>query len=324
MKYIGLYILFFTLIFYTSCKGQSTTYGPSTMVRNIEKDIKGNIWLAAWKDIIRYDGKSFTNITSKASSGNYWSALEDRKGNFWFSTIGSGVYYYDGKSFQNFTTKEGLLNNEIGCIYEDKAGNIWFGANGGASRYDGKSFQNYMMTGDSMVEVEAGKTFPDFTRPPSEVNSIVEDKTGKLWFGTRGQAFVYDGKKFNVFTSNGKGFSNVRTIIEDRKGNIWLGGSAGLWRFDGNACTNVTTDFIGYIYEDKKGNIWTSSMKYQAWVLSRYDAKSLYDKNPTVVDLKSQPVMLCGILEDDNGGIWVGAGDGVSRFDGGIFTDFKK
>ncbi|WP_394355931.1 hypothetical protein [Spirosoma profusum] len=25
-------------------------------------------------------------------------------------------------------------------MYEDKVGNIWFGANGGASRYDGKSF----------------------------------------------------------------------------------------------------------------------------------------------------------------------------------------
>nr|WP_223833946.1 two-component regulator propeller domain-containing protein [Spirosoma profusum] len=33
-----------------------------------------------------------------------------------------------------------MPNNEIVCIYEDKVGNIWFGANGGASRYDGKSF----------------------------------------------------------------------------------------------------------------------------------------------------------------------------------------
>ncbi len=41
---------------------------------------------------------------------------EDRKGNMWFGSIGSGVYQYDGRSFKNFTTKDGLLNNEISWI----------------------------------------------------------------------------------------------------------------------------------------------------------------------------------------------------------------
>ena len=29
------------------------------------------------------------------------------------------------------------------------------------------------------------------------VNAIVEDKTGKFWFGTSGKAYIYDGKTFN-------------------------------------------------------------------------------------------------------------------------------
>ena len=225
--------------------------------------------------------------------------------------------------FKNFTTKDGLVNNEITCIYEDKAGNIWFGVNGGVSRYDGKSFRNYMMNGDLMIEDRTGKTFPDFTRPPNEVNSIVQDKTGKFWFGTRGNTFVYDGKAFTVFTHNGKPFSNVRTIIEDRKGNIWLGGNDGLWRYDGSTFTNFTQKFVGYIIEDKKGNIWTSSESDngQGWALSRYDEKSLSNKKPTVTVITNKS-MIFGIMEDDKGNIWFGA-DGVYRYDGNTITDFK-
>jgi Two component regulator propeller len=54
----------------------------------------------------------------------------------------------------------------------------------------------------------------------------MEDKTGKLWFGTRGEACFYDGKTFTVLKNkDGKAFKNVWSIIEDKKGNIWLGDS---------------------------------------------------------------------------------------------------
>lgn len=314
-------ILLLACVLSAPCNAQDI-YAPQTMVRNMEKDSKGNIWLAAWKDVFRYDGKSYTNITSQSSSGNYWCVLEDRKGNFWFSTIGSGVSYYDGKSIKQFTTKEGLLNNEVGFIYEDKIGNIWFAANGGVSRYDGKSFRNYMISGDSMSEVKPGVTFPDFTRPPNEVNSIVEDKTGKFWFATRGHTFVYDGKKFTVFTNNGIGFYNTRSVIEDKKGNIWVGGNSGLWRFDGRVFTNLAKEFTGYIFEDKDGNIWTSAASGNGRVSSlyRFDGKTLLNEKPTVTEFKTTSFMLCGILEDNNGNIWIGAGDGVYRYDGKSLT----
>ncbi|MEO5583317.1 MAG: two-component regulator propeller domain-containing protein [Saprospiraceae bacterium] len=353
MKYKWIYTSCFIFIFSTCSKGQNqtnqpsgisksesndvnTSYGPNSITRNIIQDRNGHIWIASFKGIFRYDarpndsvgqGKSFTNITMKVSSARFFSVLEDRKGNLWFGSIGSGVYFYDGKSFQNFTTKEGLPNNEIVCIYEDKTGNIWFGANGGASHYDGKSFLNYMMNGDSMIEARTGKSFPDFTRPPNEVNSIIEDKTGKFWFGTRGNTFIYNGKTFTIFTHEGKPFRNVRTIIEDKKGNIWLGGNNGLWRYDGSTLTNFTENFVGYVYEDKKGNIWTSSETARGWVLSRYDEKTLSNKKPIVTEIKSEyedhKGMLFGILEANDGSIWFGS-FGVYRYDGNTITDFKN
>lgn len=344
-KYAHIYALFLTFVFNTSCEGQNKTglpkeniksetknkiaaLGPNRITRNIIQDRKGNIWIAAFDGIFRYDGKSFTNITGKVSSARFFSVLEDKKGNFWFASVGSGVYYYDGKSFRNFTTKDGLANDRVTNIYEDKTGKIWFGTEDGASRYDGKSFRNYKMN--------AGfHALPD--NHDNDVNSIIEDKTGKFWFGTRGNAFVYDGKTFTVFTHDGKPFRNVRTIIEDKKGNIWLGGNDGLWRYDGSAFTNFTQKFVGYIYEDKKGNIWTSSNNGETknsanglqsnshqngWTLSRYNEKSLFNNEVLPELIRTNEGNIFGILEADDGSIWFGALDGVYRYDGSIITSF--
>ncbi len=165
-----------------------TSSGPSSITRNILQDRKGSIWLATWEGIIRYDGKSFTNVTNKESLRRFraFCVLEDRKGNIWFGTIGAGVYRYDGKVFTNFTTKDGLVNDRVGCIYEDKAGNVWFGTDGGASRYDGKSFRNFT-TKEGL--------------PNNDINTIVEDNTGKFWFGTSGDTCSYDGKTFITITN---------------------------------------------------------------------------------------------------------------------------
>ncbi len=160
VKCVKLFALLLMIVFCSFCNAQIktklptdnasyetkdviTSYGPGTSVSIIRQDRKGNIWLASNEGIIRYDGKSFTNITGDMSPNRFFSVLEDRNGNFWFGNNGLGVYYYDGKSFRNFTTTEGLADNRVMCMYEDSAGMIWFGTRGGVSRYDGKSFRNF-------------------------------------------------------------------------------------------------------------------------------------------------------------------------------------
>jgi polyisoprenoid-binding protein YceI len=349
MKYAHLYALFLMLVFCASC-GQNQTdlpkdnikseikdIGPNIMVRNIKKGRNGTILIAgpnnsSFGDVFRYDarlpegqGRSFTNLTSKIGSHRFWDVLEDRRGNIWFTSTDSGVYCYNGKSLptgqagiQHFTTTEGLANNRVMSVYEDKAGIIWFGTGGGISRYDGKSFRNYKNP-NAPLFYKQGQWNNDIT-------VIIEDKTGKLWVGTRGDAFVYDGKTFTTLTHNGKAFTNVWSIIEDRKGNIWLGDvTNGLWRYDGSTFTKVSDRGTHAIIEDKKGNIWTTGPVNTAhvavWALSRYDAKSLYSNKPTVTEIMSGDAFL-GILEADDGSIWFGDATGVYRYDGKTITDF--
>ncbi len=318
MIYNYLYTLLLLFICHVSCgqtktepnkdnfnyniKDTVTYYGPNTMVRNVKKGRNGSILIAAsWSGVFRYDGKSFTNITSKIGSRRYWDVLEDRHGNLWFATTYSGVYYYDGKQFKHFTTKDGLPSDAIMCIYEDKAGVIWFGTGSGVSSYDGRYFRNFS-TKDEHVN--------------SVVTTIMEDKTGKLWIGTRNKALTYDGKKFTTLTDKaGKTFGNVWGLTVDSKGNVWLGAD-GLWRYDGRVFTMLSNTRTGAILEDKKGNIWTTGGVNATWVLTRYDQKSLSNNKPTMTDLITRGPALFGMLEANDGSIWIGASDGVYRYDG--------
>jgi len=335
MKYIQVYALFLVFVFHSSCrqnqtnppqdnikdnrghysesqlKEADTTKVPMGMVRNVKKARNGDILIASYLGVFRYDGTFFTNLTSKIISprfSSFWDVLEDRKGNLWFASQSSGVYHYNGKSFQHFTTKDGLASNQNLHIYEDKTGNIWFGA----SRYDGKSFRNFT-TKDGF--------------PSNSIRLLLEDKTGKLWFGAQGEnMFVYDGKTFTVLKDkDGKAFKNVWSIIEDKKGSIWFGDNKGLWRYDGSTFTKVSQRGAYAIIEDKKGNIWTTGkVNSKAWALSRYDAKSLYNKNPAVTEIISTEKLFFGILEANDGSIWFGSGSGVYRYDGKTITDFKS
>jgi ligand-binding sensor domain-containing protein len=337
MKYIHVYVLLLVLVFCSSCEGQNqinvpqdniserlysesqlkkadTSKVPMSMVRNVKQARNGDILIASYLGVFRYDGTSFTNLTSKIISprfASFWDVLEDRKGNLWFASKDSGGYYCNGKSFQHFTTKDGLASNLALHIYEDKTGNIWFGS----SRYDGKSFRNFT-TKDGF--------------PSNSIRLLLEDKTGKLWFGAQGEnMFVYDGKTFTVLKNkDGKAFNNVWSIIEDKKGNIWFGDVDGLWRYDRSTFTKVSERSAYAVIEDKKGNIWTTgpvnTTSGQVWALSRYDQKSLYSEKPTVTEIKSQSVMLLGMLEDAKGNIWFGSGGGVYRYDGKTITDFKS
>ena len=356
MKYAYVHTLLLMSVFHTSC-GQSQTNVPkeninliaikseikdsiTTNVWDIKQDRNGNIWFAADDGVYRYDarlsrqssgdsvgqGKSFTNITGKLIPVPIFSILEDRKGNFWFGTYGSGAYYYDGKTFQNFTTRDGLANNSVMPIYEDKDGIIWFGTAGGVSRYDarlsrqtsgagvgqGKSLPTGAVAPASRSSTEGRQAgFRNFTTKDgltnNDVHAIVQDKTGKIWFGTRGDITIYDGKTFTVLKNkDGKTFTNVWAIIKDKEDNIWFGAD-GLWRYDGTAFTQIDEMGAGVIIKDKKGNVLTSI----GGPIFRYDEQSLSDKKPHVTVIKTgyegRRNLPFGMLGTDDGSIWIGS-----------------
>ncbi|MEI7677060.1 MAG: two-component regulator propeller domain-containing protein [Bacteroidales bacterium] len=46
-------------------------------------------------------------------------------------------------AFRYYTTRDGLVQMQVLCAFQDRDGYMWFGTKGGVSRYDGISFKNY-------------------------------------------------------------------------------------------------------------------------------------------------------------------------------------
>ncbi len=290
----------------------ATPNAPKRITRNIKLDNEGRLLMAAYDDIIRYDGESFT-LLEKEEDLHSWYAfdvLEDKKGNIWIASDQSGAFRVDTTTgtITNFTTNDGLGHKRNMCIYEDKAGNIWIGGQGGLSRYDGNEFVNFT-TEDGL--------------PHNDINTIIEDKSGNIWFGTRGNAGVYNGNAFSeIKNEKGEPFFNVWSIVEDKKGNIWLVDSVGLWKYNGGRFTLKSSD-VWKVYEDRKGNLLSTGMlRGGGSVLKRMESKSLEDKKITTVEIfKSDKMFFC-IVEDKKGNIWIGGGDGIWHYNGKTVSYF--
>jgi sugar lactone lactonase YvrE len=158
------------------------------------------------------------------------------------------------------------------------------------------------------------------------VNSILEDSSGNIWFGTLGGGVSkYDGQGFKNFTKkDGLADNRVNSILEDFSGNIWFGTwGGGVSRYDGQGFKNFTTkdgladNRVWSILEDSSRNIWFGTGRG----VSRYDGQKF--ENFTEKDgLAGNRVL--SILEDSSGNIWFGTWGGVSRYDGQGFRNFTE
>ena len=61
--------------------------------------------------------------------------LEDSKGNIWFGSYNEGVCLLQNGKLEYFTTHNGLSDNQVRTIYEDKNGIIWLECGVGISIY---------------------------------------------------------------------------------------------------------------------------------------------------------------------------------------------
>ena len=104
-----------------------------------------NIWAGGFGGVSLLDGKSI-NTTYFRVPVQVGEIFQDRSGAMWFCSTLNGLWKYDGKSFTQFTRAQGLPDDDIRCIVQDKKGNLWIGTGLGISRFDGNKFENLSTT----------------------------------------------------------------------------------------------------------------------------------------------------------------------------------
>jgi len=155
----------------------------SNSVYTILEDRFGNFWigtLGGGLSEFNRDKKSFKSYrnkptdTTSISHNSIISLHEDQFGFFWIGTYGGGLNRMDRKSkqFINFSGRNGLPDDIIYSILEDKSGGLWMSTNTGLVKFDTKSktFRNY--------DVLDGLQSNEFT-----IGSALRCKSGEMIFG---------------------------------------------------------------------------------------------------------------------------------------------
>lgn len=130
--------------------------------------------------------------------------------------------------FERINTANGLSNNEITCIFQDRDGFMWFGTADGLNKYDG-----YTMT-----VFRSDDKKPERTLPNNRINAITQDDLGNIWIATNLGVSVIDYhthvmSRFpkGLKDSTGKPFEYRAVAVHaDPFGNMWVHGAGGLFR----------------------------------------------------------------------------------------------
>lgn len=194
------------------------------------KDRNGRIWMGTGRGLyVKGEGYKFNKI-STIPEMYAQDIAEDKNGDLWIATMGSGVYRFSPKTgryvqYEGKAGGNGLQTNSVSSISFDHKGNLWFATDrGGICQYN-----------------LATKRFSTYSKkdllPDDVTYKILEDKHNNLWFGTNHglvcfnpythTVSVYDNRNGLI----GNQFS-YKSAIKTINGKFLFGGINGLVEFN--------------------------------------------------------------------------------------------
>jgi ligand-binding sensor domain-containing protein/signal transduction histidine kinase len=156
-----------------------------------------------------------------------------------------------------------------------------------------------------------------------EINRIVRDSHGFLWFATAEGLSRFDGYKFtNYTTDQGLPHRSVNDLLEARDGAYWVATDAGLCHFNPNGSPTFTVYYPGEdksarsvttLAEDQTGAIWIGT-RGGVYRMEEADGQPAF----RFVDLgmpneTGDDRLVQALLEDRRGALWVGTGTALYR-----------
>jgi ligand-binding sensor domain-containing protein len=229
--------------------------------------------------------------------------------------------------FKTISKEQGLSNNFINAISQDRQGFLWIGTWNGLYRYDGYHFKAYKPVESDPAIISNGIRF------------FAEDKNDRIWIISPSELTMYDKKKdkFKCVYSNDLLANDYFTsLFLDSKGILWLGTQfEGLWALpvsdaadfskikpmfkryehDNNNPNSISTNSIFGAFEDKESNIWINASNK---IVDRYNPETgTFKHYPiNVPNLEKQAIRVIMNLEDSDGLYWLATfGAGLISWD---------
>jgi signal transduction histidine kinase/ligand-binding sensor domain-containing protein len=276
---------------------------PSSVIRDILEDKRGNLWIATTGGLACYDGKNFSLYTEEnGMRRNDITLIEQgNDGRLMIGDYSGNFQFFDGKNIVSYALHEGMVMS----VHEDKKGNIWIGCSEDfIYKFDGEKFTSYGLD----QGFEGNRVF-----------NIIEKNDGTIWFGTSKGIYIYDGTSFSKLPFE----KSCGEIAMDASGNVFFLSENNLIKFDGRHivkfklnASNGKLCYYNMIF-DSSGNLWIGTFNG----IFIFNGKSIktFGENSGLPDLDVN-----SIHEDKTGTFWIGLGGGVCRFNGNLVTNFSQ
>lgn len=250
--------------------------------------------------------------------------------------------------FTQFTPRDGLAQSQVRCMAQDKAGYLWFGTLGGASRFDGLEFTNYglrnglpdpqvnalLAATDGTVWLGCGGYLVHFdglsmhtlqlpvTAEELRVLALAQGADGTVYAGTEGAGLlqVHGGKATPVDAWPRDSAMQVRSLLALPDGSLLVGLRNGLLRGKPGAWNPVALPFptsISSLSMEPEGTIWAGTYG-DGLIELRPDGSTLvHDEDNGLLQNNVRAV-----LHDGSGRTWAGTKFGVNLMDRGRLRAF--
>lgn len=313
----------------------------SDIIYTFYRDDIRNLWIGTYNGGVNILFKSkdkFGHIQSfggenDLSNNSVLSICEAYDGKIWFGTDGGGLDLFDPSNgnFKHFKynpfNSNSLSGDVIKSLLLDSRGMLWVGTfNEGLTVFDAAKNKFTRFFYDPLNSAGLSQ---------NHIWDIAEDSDGNIWIATLGGGLdMYDrtSKRFLHYRNNPSSPTSLSDnvlscILYDSKGTLWIGTefggvnklkdkSKGVFKIYNRGASEglISSNQISTIFEDSKKNIWVGTIggglnlyiEDQDRFFSYTEADGLADN------------LIYGILEDDEGNLWLSTNSGISEFIHGI------
>jgi ligand-binding sensor domain-containing protein/signal transduction histidine kinase len=292
---------------------------PDQTVQAFAQTEDGSLWIGTKGGLLRFDGARFIVYNRENDPAMLERGvnclLGSRDGSLWIGTEGGGLVRYRERKFQSYPTSDGLTNEFVRAIFEDRGGTVWVGADQGL----------FKVAGSSMIRIDNSHGTPTIF-----VRAIAEDRLGHIWVG--GTTLLEFSEKSFVRQyplPGGPSLNLITSMHAASDGTLWVGTLSGLHRLTRSGTLSRLPGIsvqVGVIRESANGTLWAGTIGQG---LFYYRQSQLFHVAST--NLPSRTVE--AVLEDREQNVWLGTQAGIVRlsrtpvsilpFSGGADSQFE-
>jgi ligand-binding sensor domain-containing protein/signal transduction histidine kinase/DNA-binding response OmpR family regulator len=146
------------------------------------------------------------------------------------------------------------------------------------------------------------------------ITTILQDKKGFIWIGTRNGLNRFDGNTFKVFhnvlsDAQSLGSNSIFSLFEDKKEQLWVGTYSGIYLYDPrqerfSAFKLIPPGEVRYMAADNTGNIW---------IISNLTLYKYNQRDSTVVAFNLKDDQTIALHVSEKGDVWTATASGLVK-----------